>query len=60
MAVISDKICKILTEEAVHLRPGATNLRSEMSRVMEFLTHTTLPRYRLGKTDFPKHVSFTC
>ncbi len=43
--------------DSLFQRPGATNLRSEMSRVMEFLTQTTLPRYRLGKTDFPKHVS---
>eukprot|EP00095_Tigriopus_kingsejongensis_P006031 maker-scaffold889_size84747-snap-gene-0.19 protein:Tk06031 transcript:maker-scaffold889_size84747-snap-gene-0.19-mRNA-1 annotation:"e3 ubiquitin-protein ligase ubr3" len=50
---IASKIHQLLSEEMVHLKPGATQLRAEMSRVMEFLTRTTLPPYRMDKTNHP-------
>ena len=33
--------------------PGATELRAEMSRVMELFTKMTLPQYRMDRTSFP-------
>ena len=38
--------------------PGATNLRAEMSRVMELFTQMTLPQYRLEGTQYPAQVNY--
>jgi len=55
LELMGRQIAKILEEPTVHLSPGVTNLRTEMSHVMEFLTQATLPRYRMDRTNYPKH-----
>ena len=38
--------------------PGATNLRMEISRTMDFFINTTLKQYRLDRTSHPNQVRF--
>lgn len=52
----STTIHSLLGEETLHMSPGPTPLRSEMSKIMEVFTKSTLPQYRLEGNANPSQV----